>query len=96
MEKFNFKGGENILKSICWILSYLSWLLVTVNNLASLRYMYKVQPNQIWNIHIYALFTENLDELLASSSETIGYIPIQMDQIMVYIVYNIWIILSII
>ncbi len=102
MDKFNFNGGENILKSICWILSYLSWLLVAVNNLASLRCMYKVQPNQIWNIHIYALFTENLDKLSVSSnidfesSETIGYIPIQMDQIMVYIVYNIWIILSII
>ena len=52
MEKFNFNGGENILKSICWILSYLSWLLVAVNNLASLRYMYKDEPNQIWNIRV--------------------------------------------
>ena len=52
MEKFNFNGRENILKSICWILSYLSWLLVAVNNLASLRYMYKDEPNQIWNIRV--------------------------------------------
>ena len=51
MENFNCNGGENILKSICWILSYLSWLLVAVNNLASLRYIY------IWKLQIkYGIF----------------------------------------
>ena len=79
MEKFNFKGGENILKSICWILSYLSWLLVAVNNLASLKYMYK--ESLIWGI---AIHEENSDY----------YIPIQMDRIVIYIVYNIWILIS--
>ena len=78
MEKFNFKGGENILKSICWILSYLSWLLVAVNNLASLKYMYK--ESRIWGIGII----EN----------SVKYIPIQMDRIVIYIVYNIWILIS--
>ena len=81
MEKFNFKGGENILKSICWILSYLSWLLVAVNNLASLKYMYMDDPSQIWGIHI---------------QDDSVYIPIQMDRIVIYIVYNIWIFISII
>ena len=81
MEKFNFKGGENILKSICWILSYLTWLLVAVNNLASLKYMYMNDPSQIWGIHTQ-----------------VGqrYFPIQMDRIVIYIVYNIWIFISII
>ena len=74
MEKFNFKGRENILKSICWILSYLSWLLVAVNNLASLKYMYMDDPSQIWGIHI---------------QDASGYISIQMDRIVIYIVYNI-------
>ena len=78
MEKFNFKGGENILKSICWILSYLSWLLVAVNNLASLKYMYMDDPSQIWGVHV--------DEAT--------YIPIQMDRIVIYVVYNIWIFVS--
>ena len=81
MEKFNFKGGENILKSICWILSYLSWLLVAVNNLASLKYMYMDDPSQIWGIQ---------------TQVEQGYIPIQMDRIVIYIVYNIWIFISII
>ena len=78
MEKFNFKGGENILKSICWILSYLSWLLVAVNNLASLKYMYK--ESRIWGIGII--------------EKSKNYIPIQMDRIVIYIVYNIWILIS--
>jgi len=81
MEKFNFKGGENILKSICWILSYLTWLLVAVNNLASLKYMYMDDPSQIWGIHIQV---------------ELKYFPIQMDRIVIYIVYNIWIFISII
>lgn len=78
MEKFNFKGGENILKSICWILSYLSWLLVAVNNLASLKYMYAKDQSQIWCINTIQS----------------GYYPIQMDRIVIYIVYNIWILIS--
>ena len=78
MEKFNFKGGENILKSICWILSYLSWLLVAVNNLASLKYMYAADYRKIWCINIIQSV----------------YYPIQMDRIVIYIVYNIWILIS--
>ncbi len=74
MEKFNFKGRENILKSICWILSYLSWLLVAANNLASLKYMYMDDPSQILGIYI---------------QDASGYISIQMDRIVIYIVYNI-------
>ena len=78
MEKFNFKGGENILKSFCWILSYLSWLLVAVNNLASLKYMYADDYRKIWCI----------------ITKIKGYYPIQMDRIVIYIVYNIWILIS--
>jgi len=117
MEKFNFNGGENILKSICWILSYLSWLLVAVNNLASLRYMYKDDPNQIWNIRVKTGLLDQMVNGMTKMDDNEGedlysrrlakssnldtsqpeiYTPIQMDQIMVYIVYNIWIILSII
>ena len=69
-KKFNFNGGENILKSICWILSYLSWLLLAINNLASLKWLYN--DGTIWNIHV------SLN----------GYFPIQMDRIMLYIVFN--------
>ena len=56
MEKFNFPGGKNVVKSICWILSYLSWLLAAATNLAALKWMYApVKGNPIcfiWNILI--------------------------------------------
>ena len=56
MEKFNFPGGKNVVKSICWILSYLSWLLAVATNLAALKWMYRPQKNNpfcfIWNILI--------------------------------------------
>ena len=40
MEKanINFKGGENALKTICWILSVLSWLLLLVTGWISLNW----------------------------------------------------------
>ena len=75
MEQFNFNGAQNILKSICWILSYLFWLLYVINNLASLKWMYK--EGNIWCVHIGS-----------------GYIPIQMDNMVIYIVFNITIIIS--
>ena len=32
----NFKGGENTVKSICWVMSYLSWLLLVATGWASI------------------------------------------------------------
>ena len=41
MEKLNlnFKGGENTVKSICWIMSYLSWLLLVATGWASIKWL---------------------------------------------------------
>ena len=75
-KKFNFNGGENILKSICWILSYLSWLLLAINNLASLKWLYN--NNFVWNIIVLPG----------------GYFPIQMDKIIIYIIFNFEIIVT--
>lgn len=80
MEKFNFNGGENILKSICWILSYLFWLLFSINNLASLKWMYK--ENHIW--------------CTGTTDDVTSYAPLQMTKIWFYIVYNIMIIMTLI
>ena len=75
-KKFNFNGGENILKSICWILSYLSWLLLSINNLASLKWLYN--DGVIWNIIVQPGI----------------YFPIQMEKIMIYIIFNFEIIIT--
>ena len=76
MEKPNNIGGKNSIKSIFLIISCVSWLLVAVNNLASLKWMYNGKKDgvfrSVWNI-------------LISSN---GYIPLQMNEIMIYIVFN--------
>ena len=63
MEKFNFPGGKNVVKSICWILSYFSWLLAAVTNLAALKWMYdpvkEIDTCFIWNIVIIPNYIKN-------------------------------------
>ena len=46
MEKLNlnFSGGDNVVKSICWIMSYLSWLLLVATGWASLKWL-EEDPN---------------------------------------------------
>ena len=41
MEKLNlnFSGGENVLKSLCWILSVLSWGLFIITGGISLKWL---------------------------------------------------------
>ena len=106
-EKFNFNGGENIIKSICWIFSYLFWLLLAINNLASLKWMYK--ECQIWSVKAFpnslslpevddedqSVDYESILQNVGVEDETCdNYFPIQMDYIMIYIVFNIEIIIS--
>ena len=79
MEKPNNIGGKNIIKSIFLIISYVSWLLVAVNNLASLKWMYNGKKDfgcSVWNI------------LISPNDSNDIYIPLQMNGIMVYIVFN--------
>ena len=41
MEKLNlnFSGGDNVVKSICWIMSYLSWLMLVASGWASIKWL---------------------------------------------------------
>ena len=50
MEKPNNIGGKNNIKSIFLIISCVSWLLVAVNNLASLKWMYNGIFPSVWKI----------------------------------------------
>ena len=109
MEKFNFPGGKNVIKSVCWILSYLSWLLASVNNLAAINWMYNPKKGKqscfIWNIAINPAYKSNSDDsndgtrrlnsqieknvrVLDSNEEPGRYIPLQMSELMIYIVFN--------
>ena len=88
MEKFNFPGGKNVIKSVCWILSYLSWLLASVNNLAAINWMYNPKKGNlfcfIWNIAINPAYKMNPGDL----NDVGSYIPLQMSELMIYIVFN--------
>ena len=91
MEKFNFPGGKNVVKSICWILSYLSWLLAAATNLAALKWMYApVKGNPIcfiWNILIIPNYLKK-NPILSSILGAKTYYPLQMSELMIYIVSN--------
>lgn len=55
MEKINlnFNGGDNILKSICWILSIISWLLFLITGWISLGEKYDFWTIPKTSIHWY-------------------------------------------
>ena len=88
MEKADFKGSNNTVKTIFLILCYLSWLLVSVNNLASLKWMYnckdETSSNFIWNIGI-RIPSISAGQILEYDQ---NYIPLKMDEMMIYIVFN--------
>ena len=75
MEKLNlnFKGTDNIIKSICWILSVLSWLLFIVTGWISLRWL--KECDIVWTI--YRMPSGNGAE----------YAPLQMQTSLIYIVF---------
>ena len=106
MEKFNFPGGKNVVKSICWILSYFSWLLAAATNLAALKWMYDPVKDNItcfiWNIPIISNFLKIKQSSSASGAisgaitgatttspdDQYSYYPLQMSELMIYIVFN--------
>jgi hypothetical protein len=81
MEKFNlnFSGGDNIIKSICWILSVLSWLLLIITGWISLKWLH--DPTAIvWTIH-------RMNNPKIFGIHTGIYFPIQMQVSFIYIVF---------
>ena len=99
MEKLNlnFSGGDNVVKSICWIMSYLSWLLLVASGWASLKWLVQdpsivdgVDENRwgwtIWGFYAVRTFrfqgnSEDADPLKE------GYYPLQMQVSLYYICF---------
>ena len=78
MEKLNlnFSGGDNVIKSICWILSVLSWLLLLVTGWISLRWLDDDKYHIIWTMYRYEKVGDNVD-----------YLPFQMESALIYVVF---------
>ena len=98
MEKLNlnFSGGDNVVKSICWIMSYLSWLLLVATGWASLKWLdedpsqdlvtgYEYKGWTIWNFFVTRSSEGyggiNLDPLEHD------YYPLQMQVSLYYICF---------
>ena len=70
----NFSGKENIIKSICWILSVLSWALLIITGWLSLKWL--KHNDIIWTIIIYENPYQNA-----------LYAPFQMHISLIYITF---------
>ena len=99
MEKLNlnFSGGDNVVKSICWIMSYLSCLLLVASGWASLKWLVQTPPQYdddcngdpkwgwtIWGFYALRSFKKrgiDVDPLEYS------YYPLQMQVSLYYICF---------
>lgn len=81
MEKLNlnFNDGENILKSICWILSVLSWALFIVTGWISIKWL-DGDFGIIWTI--YKKTSQS-----SFDNNSSNYYPFQMQVSLIYIVF---------
>ena len=85
MEKFNlnFDGGDNIIKTICWIMSVLSWLLLIITGWISLKWLDDDTISSIvWCIH-----KMKADHLYPDGKKYTDYAPFQMQVSLIYIVF---------
>jgi len=104
MEKLNlnFSGGDNVVKSICWIMSYLSWLLLVASGWASLKWLvqtpYKYDydflinpdPDNIkWGWTIWGFFALRTVEYGSRDKDPLKeeYYPLQMQVSLYYICF---------
>ena len=98
MEKLNlnFSGGDNVVKSICWIMSYLSWLLLVASGWASIKWLDEKPTGEednpdpeddyhvgwtIWGFKVLRTGKNDQDPL------KYGYFPLQMQVSLYYICF---------
>jgi len=97
MEKLNlnFSGGDNVVKSICWIMSYLSWLLLVASGWASLKWLEQT-PNGIdgetevqWGWTIWGFFAWRTHTKHNQDYDPLEYkyFPLQMQVSLYYICF---------
>ena len=85
METFNlnFNGGDNVIKTIFWIMSVFSWLLLIITGWISLKWLDDDTISSIvWCIH-----KMKADHLYPDGKKYTEYAPFQMQVSLIYIVF---------
>lgn len=86
MEKLNIncQGGENIFKSICWILSIISWLLFLITGWIAIF----GENYNVWTIPKHTNVHYEYDAIITVIKINIyPYIPIQIEEAFIYIIF---------
>jgi len=93
MEKLNlnFSGGDNVVKSICWIMSYLSWLMLVATGWASIKWLDDDGGDEhrgwsIWNFYVIRTYDEGYGD---DDNDPLkkDYYPLQMQVSLYYICF---------
>ena len=106
MEKININvNQQNNPNQIFLLVSILSWLLISINNLASLKFLYR-EPYSVWNIYAYGLdfsgFSEkedNDDDLgmnLGNLEKKDYPFPLKIGEQTIYKIFNSFFVITII
>ena len=97
MEKLNlnFSGGDNVVKSICWIMSYLSWLLLVASGWASIKWLdqtpigYEGETEEQWGWTIWGFAAWRTFTIQNQDYDPLEYryYPLQMQVSLYYICF---------
>ena len=80
MEKMNIAPQQSTTNMPFLIISIVSWLLLTVNNLASLKWLYR-EPYTVWNIY--------------ANNQNFGLsTPLQIDNTTIYKIFNFFFVIT--
>ena len=101
MEKINYNANQqNLPNKLFLILSIVSWLLISINNLASLKWLYR-EPNVVWNIYAYGpnfieeLYNEVQKALsLSGITTTLPEPPFRLESDTIFKIFNFFFIIT--
>ena len=78
----NFSGGANVLKSICWIMSYISWIMLVITGWISMKWL---ADDKCWMIWTIFAVRDNDDSFKVHLKYE--YYPFQMHIALIYVVF---------
>ena len=78
----NFSGGANVLKSICWIMSYISWIMLVITGWISMKWLADDKCWMIWTIRAVRDNDDFFKDYLKYE-----YYPFQMHIALIYVVF---------